>query len=671
MALAAARELHAAPPLLSPAGTTPALAGVARARSLALGRPALAELRGRRDAVLADFPLGADRRARLLLTRFDPFPPDARVDVVGRGAVRHPALPDHVYFVGGVAGEPRSRAFLVAAPDHVRGFVATEGTLYPFGPDGAGGHASWAQRDVDPAVYPAPELFCANDLAPHTLVSPTATSPVTPPAVGAVGFREAEVAVETDTELYAKFGSEAAALDYLAALVAAASAIYERDAGVRLRFSYIRLWPASDPWSATSPIATLDEVRAYWNDPSHGMAEIAGRRDLVHMISGKRVQGGVAYIDVLCDQSFGFGVSQVFGSPSPSQTWDLLVLAHELGHNFGSVHSHCYDPPLDRCYAQENGCYGGTVVPSQGSIMSYCHLLPGGIGNIDFGFGNVVGGVLRDRIARAACLASVGGQCGDGAVDAGEECDDGNAADGDGCSSTCRLPPRCGDRDLDPGEECDDGNTTGGDGCSAACTREPRCGDGTLDPGEGCDDRNQVEGDGCSAACQRERCRVLNPGQTLWRRARLAMQHRASGRDQLALGGSFALAVPVGGLAPGTTGVRLVIESAAGVPKLDLTLPPGARWTAKRGRWIYRDRAGAVGGIRSFILRDRTAGGLPEVEFALAGRGPWPLGGPDMPVAMTVVLGDAGAGEAGACGRHAFGGGSCVATRGGARLACR
>ncbi|WP_438017612.1 lamin tail domain-containing protein [Sorangium sp. So ce315] len=101
------------------------------------------------------------------------------------------------------------------------------------------------------------------------------------------------------------------------------------------------------------------------------------------------------------------------------------------------------------------------------------------------------------------------GICGDGAVDAGEACDDGNNADGDGCSPTCQLEeppePRCGDGALDPGEGCDDGNTKNGDGCSAACEVEvpPRCGDGVVDPGEQCDDGNNADGDGCEADCRK------------------------------------------------------------------------------------------------------------------------------------------------------------------------
>jgi cysteine-rich repeat protein len=59
-------------------------------------------------------------------------------------------------------------------------------------------------------------------------------------------------------------------------------------------------------------------------------------------------------------------------------------------------------------------------------------------------------------------------------VDAGEECDDGNTADGDGCSASCtnEVTPVCGDGILQSGEECDDGNTADGDGCSATCATE-------------------------------------------------------------------------------------------------------------------------------------------------------------------------------------------------------
>jgi cysteine-rich repeat protein len=102
--------------------------------------------------------------------------------------------------------------------------------------------------------------------------------------------------------------------------------------------------------------------------------------------------------------------------------------------------------------------------------------------------------------------------CGNGILEGWEQCDDGNTADGDGCSSACLVepPPHCGDCevDYDEMEQCDDCNTTPGDGCGATCQREapPRCGDGHLDidQGEQCDDGDTLAGDGCSPTCQFE-----------------------------------------------------------------------------------------------------------------------------------------------------------------------
>jgi cysteine-rich repeat protein len=61
--------------------------------------------------------------------------------------------------------------------------------------------------------------------------------------------------------------------------------------------------------------------------------------------------------------------------------------------------------------------------------------------------------------------------CGNGTVELGEQCDDGNHVACDGCAPTCRLE-RCGDGIAECGEECDDGpsNGTPGSKCSSACT---------------------------------------------------------------------------------------------------------------------------------------------------------------------------------------------------------
>ncbi|MBI5754996.1 DUF4215 domain-containing protein, partial [Candidatus Peregrinibacteria bacterium] len=66
--------------------------------------------------------------------------------------------------------------------------------------------------------------------------------------------------------------------------------------------------------------------------------------------------------------------------------------------------------------------------------------------------------------------------CGDGHVDADEECDDGNTIDTDSCSNACKIPtvtPLCGNGIVETGEQCDDGNTVDTDNCRNNCTIPP------------------------------------------------------------------------------------------------------------------------------------------------------------------------------------------------------
>jgi len=77
-------------------------------------------------------------------------------------------------------------------------------------------------------------------------------------------------------------------------------------------------------------------------------------------------------------------------------------------------------------------------------------------------------------LSMGGCPPPNGGQadCGNGSVESGEDCDDGNTTSGDGCSATCQDEAVCGNGTTEAGEDCDDGNTDDGDGCSAECEDE-------------------------------------------------------------------------------------------------------------------------------------------------------------------------------------------------------
>lgn len=94
--------------------------------------------------------------------------------------------------------------------------------------------------------------------------------------------------------------------------------------------------------------------------------------------------------------------------------------------------------------------------------------------------------------------------CGNGELDEGEECDDGNVVDTDACRNDCVLPI-CGDMIVDEGEDCDDGNNDDTDACTDLCVAAA-CGDGIIQIDEGCDDGNTNNFDECGNDCNSASC---------------------------------------------------------------------------------------------------------------------------------------------------------------------
>jgi len=181
---------------------------------------------------------------------------------------------------------------------------------------------------------------------------------------------------------------------------------------------------------------------------------------------------------------------------------------------------------------------------------------PADAGDYQYTIGNTV--VTGLTLTSQVITVTVSATCGDGFInDPSEVCDDGNLNTGDRCDAACLLevgepctgdtdcasnrcnmaamppicepPVGCGNGLLEAGEACDDGNNMNGDGCTAACKIEDgnpctanaecssgvcdmneapplcepagSCGNGALEAGEGCDDGNLMTGDGCSSIC--------------------------------------------------------------------------------------------------------------------------------------------------------------------------
>ena len=201
------------------------------------------------------------------------------------------------------------------------------------------------------------------------------------PAPG--GIYGVALAVETDHEFLANTTVDAATT-LIHGTIATVSELYERQLGLPLVINSLSLYPdEADPWNAPNPhtgdrAEVLCEFGSFWQ--SQRPVRSFPRNAAIFFTGKESFQiSGQAWRASLCNYSarasacpfggYGVVVKTRLGGLS------ALTTAHELGHIFGSAHTHCYRPEIDQCYNQESGCYNGpqSTPEDGGSVMSYCN----------------------------------------------------------------------------------------------------------------------------------------------------------------------------------------------------------------------------------------------------------------------------------------------------------
>ncbi|MEM1413355.1 MAG: DUF4215 domain-containing protein [Myxococcota bacterium] len=156
---------------------------------------------------------------------------------------------------------------------------------------------------------------------------------------------------------------------------------------------------------------------------------------------------------------------------------DYLVTASWADDGYLFVYDSPFDPvmPLTNCVIGDDD-FDGTL----GSQLEFT-AAPGATYVI-------VATAFDDLDAIGAYTIEVEATCGNGALDPGEFCDDGNQVAGDGCTAACTVEagfvcrttgcsmPSCGNMSVEVGESCDDGNMTTGDGCNLCADEIPAVG---------------------------------------------------------------------------------------------------------------------------------------------------------------------------------------------------
>ncbi len=340
---------------------------------------------------IADFPLDRTTFVDLELENFDVFDPQA---VLVRGTEDGDvpiARPNLATLRGSIVGIPGSKVYLAISPNMSNGIIEFDGTTYVVS------NGSFAQQ-TGITIYNMSDL-------PDGQINwiDYACTLITPPDqeyaargdddddddVTEQPCRVAKVAIEADTEFSQLFMQQDPSvasdmtIEYIESLVGGVTEIYANSWNMRLSIVYTRIWPdpgIADPWLGTDTPSVLDEMNAVWTEFG---APYAGEWHGAHHLSGKPLGGGIAYLATFCNLNLAQAVSGnmngFFPSPIESnlpQNWDLVVTAHEWGHNFGAPHTHGLNPPVDQC------AFGQCATAENGTIMSYCHLCPGGLTNI-------------------------------------------------------------------------------------------------------------------------------------------------------------------------------------------------------------------------------------------------------------------------------------------------
>jgi len=362
------------------------------------------------DSVLVPrFPLTHDRWVDLELERFDVFTSDAivtvaSIDIYGQIVERTVDRPDVVLLQGTIMGEPESSVFLAIGKHTTNGWLKSRGTTYIIGENSNAGWTVVYDLDaVDPALMNWVDVQCG--VTEDMEISLESQNNKSQQRSGVIDCPALRMAIETDWQFTGNLfgGNTAASGEYAATLIGAVSTIYESDVDIETKISFLRLWESSsDPWSGGNSQQQLGEFVSYWNI---NMDHVD--RHVAHMLSGQNIGGGIAYLSALCT-SAGYAVSgNLSGSfPLPiedhnSNNWDLMVVAHETGHNCGAPHTHNYTPPIDSCGLGDcSEAWGGT-------IMSYCHTCSGGMSNMVMSFHPIVQSTIINYLPTIPC--SLGG----------------------------------------------------------------------------------------------------------------------------------------------------------------------------------------------------------------------------------------------------------------------
>ena len=385
-------------------------ADVARSRAVKAGTvlqlrgTALADLVNRNaQSLTLRLPTFAGAPVELELVQVNLFAPGFTV-VTSDSNGQPVSYQQGVHYWGVIKGSENSLAAISVFKDEVMGFYSSpKGGNFVLGKLGGANpqrdHILYAEKDLTttmPVGCNMPDTNTA--LSPEELSSSSSAAAVT---------RCIKIFLETDYDLFLNKGGVNETINYITGVFNQSAALYSNE-GIPISISEIFVWTSPSPYNGTNSSQQLNQFQNTRTSFNGDFAELV---DLEN-------QGGLAAtINSYCaSTSLRECYSGIFPfySDVPTYSWTVEVFTHELGHLFGSPHTHACvwngnNTAIDGCgpaAGYSEGC-NGPIPPEGGTIMSYCHLNSVGI-NFANGFGPQPGNVLRNQFNAASCIGTCG-----------------------------------------------------------------------------------------------------------------------------------------------------------------------------------------------------------------------------------------------------------------------
>lgn len=222
----------------------------------------------------------------------------------------------------------------------------------------------------------------------------------------------ATVYFEIDYDIYLQNGSSQQATgNWLTAIFNNVQTLYDND-GLSVSLKSFSVWIEPDPYTGSEAFDYLSEFFSAYNNQDFD-GDVG---QLIGIDPGGL--GGLAIIEGLCtnNQNVSYvDINDLNYLPLPSYSWSVQAITHELGHQFGSQHTHACawngnNTPIDGCgilggAAPEGTCDIGPIPQEGGTIMSYCHLVWVGV-NFANGFGPQPTERIQNYMNASSCIST-------------------------------------------------------------------------------------------------------------------------------------------------------------------------------------------------------------------------------------------------------------------------